>query len=118
MVLPYSTGNCIQHSVINHEGKEYKIECVCVFVCSVEFDSAIPWTVACQSPLSMEFSRQEYWSRLLLPTPWDFPNPGIKHASLVSPALEDRFLTVAPPRKPTCIYVHIYIYNLFISPVK
>ena len=35
--------------------------CVCVCVCSVESDSVIPWTVARQAPLSIEFSRQEYW---------------------------------------------------------
>ena len=33
---------------------------------------AIPWTVACQAPLSMGFSRQEYWSGLPFPSPWDF----------------------------------------------
>ena len=46
-----------------------------------------PWTVALQAPLSMEFSRQEYWSGLPFPTPEDLPNPGIKPASLASPAL-------------------------------
>ena len=35
------------------------------------------WTVACRAPLSMRFSRQEYWSGLLFPTPGDLPNPGI-----------------------------------------
>ena len=35
-----------------------------------------PWTVAYQAPLSMGFSRQEYWSGLPLPSPWDLPNPG------------------------------------------
>ena len=39
---------------------------------------AIPWSVAHQAPLSMEFSRQEYWSGLPLPSPGDRPNPGIK----------------------------------------
>ena len=39
------------------------------------------WTVAHQSPLSMEFSRQEYWSGLLFPSPGDPPNPGIKPGS-------------------------------------
>ena len=39
-----------------------------------------PWTVAQQAPLSMEFSRQEYWSRFPLLTPGDLPNPGIKPA--------------------------------------
>ena len=44
--------------------------CVCVCVsCSVVSDSATPWTVACQVPLSMEFSRQEYWSGLPFPSP-------------------------------------------------
>ena len=40
-----------------------------------------PWTAACQVPLSMEFSRQGYWSRLPFPSPGDLPNPGIKYAS-------------------------------------
>ena len=48
----------------------------------------IPWTIACQTPLSMEFSSQEYWSGLPLPTPRDLSNPGIESASLKSPALE------------------------------
>ena len=51
------------------------------------------WTVACQAPLSMGFSRQEYWSGLPSPTPGDLPNPGIKCMSLMSPALAGRFFT-------------------------
>ena len=43
---------------------------------------AAPWTVACQSPLSMGFSRQEYWSGLSFPSPEDLPDPGIKPMSL------------------------------------
>ena len=43
---------------------------------------ATPWTVAHQSPLSMAFSRQEYWSGLPFPSPEDLPNPGIKLTSL------------------------------------
>ena len=43
----------------------------------------IPWTVALQAPLSMGFSRQEYWSGLPFPTPGNLPNPGIKPASPV-----------------------------------
>ena len=46
---------------------------------------ATPWTVACQAPLSMEFFRQEYWSRLPYPPPGDLLNPGIEPAS---PALQ------------------------------
>ena len=44
-----------------------------------------PWTVAYQAPLSMEFSRQEYWSGLPFPSPGDLPNPGIEPGS---PALQ------------------------------
>ena len=56
-----------------------------------------PWTVDHQAPLSMEFSRQEYWSGLPLPAPGDLPGPGIKPVSLVSPALRGGFFTTAPP---------------------
>ena len=45
----------------------------------------MPWSVACQAPLSMEFSRQEYWSGLPFPSPWDLPNLGIEPQS---PALQ------------------------------
>ena len=56
---------------------------------------ATPWTIACQAPLSMGFSRQEYWSGLPFPSPGDFPNPGIKPASRMSPALAGRFFTTS-----------------------
>ena len=46
----------------------------------------IPWTVACQTPLSMGFFRQEYWSGLTLPPPGDLPNPSIKPGSPASPS--------------------------------
>ena len=64
---------------------------------------ATPWTVARQAPLSMGFSRQEYWSRLPWPSPGDLPNPGIK---LLSPALAVRFFTTGPPGKP---YIHLHM---------
>ena len=48
---------------------------------------AAAWTIAYQAPLSVEFSRQEYWSGLLFPTPGDLSDPGIKPSSLVSPPL-------------------------------
>ena len=52
---------------------------------------ATPWTVACQAPLSMGFSRQEYWSGLPILSPGDLPDPGIKPRS---PALQtDSLLT-------------------------
>ena len=47
-----------------------------------------PWTVARQAPLSMELSRQEYWSELPFPPLGDLPDPGIKPTSFVPPALQ------------------------------
>ena len=52
---------------------------------------ATPWTVAHQSPLSMGFSRQEYWSGLPFPTSGDLPDPRIEPISLVSLALAGGF---------------------------
>ena len=57
----------------------------------------IPWTVAHQAPLSMEFSRQEYWSRLPFPSQGELPNPEIRPRS---PALQADFLLSEPPGKP------------------
>ena len=58
---------------------------------------ATSWTVACQAPLSMEFSRQEYWSGLPFPSPRDLPDPGIKPGSPTF--LADSILS-EPPEKP------------------
>ena len=56
-------------------------------------DSVTPWTIAHQAPLSMGFSRQEYWSGNL-------PDPAIEPASLALPALAGGFFTTVPPGKP------------------
>ena len=53
-----------------------------------------PWTVAHQAPLSMGFSRQEYWSGLPYPPPWDLPDLGIELVSPASPAFAGRFFTI------------------------
>ena len=58
---------------------------------------ATPWTVAQQAPLSMEFSRQEYWSGLTRPPSRDLPNPGIEPRS---PTLQADSLPSEPPGKP------------------
>ena len=65
---------------------------------------AILWAVACQAPLSMEFSRQGYWSGLPFATPRDLLDPGIEPAS---PALAGGFFTTEPPRK----LLHIFLNN-------
>ena len=70
-----------------------------LFSCEVMSDIvAIPWTIACQAPLTMGFSSQKYRSGLPLPSPGDLPDPGIE---LVSPALVGRFFTTEPPGKPS-----------------
>ena len=56
-----------------------------------------PWTVACQAPLSLEFSREEYWSGLPSPTPGDPPNPGMEPRS---PTLQVDSLLSELPGKP------------------
>ena len=65
-------------------------------VASVMSDS-LQLTVAHQTPLSIGFPRQEYWSGLSFSPPGDLSNPGIKPTS---PALAGRFFTTAPPGKP------------------
>ena len=60
---------------------------------AVVSDSVTSWTVARQAPLSVGFSRQEYWRGLPCPPPGDLPNPGIKPESLTSPALAVGFFT-------------------------
>ena len=62
--------------------------------CSVLLNSAMPWTVAHQAPLSMEFSRQEYWSGVPFSSPEDLPNPGSEPRS---PALQADY---SPPSEP------------------
>ena len=60
-----------------------------------------PWTEARQAPLSMAFSRQEYWSGLPCPPPGALPHPGIKPGS---PALQADSLPSEPPGKPLCLW--------------
>ena len=70
---------------LSYEGSPKEMEainsvCVCVSH-SVVSDAVTPQTAAHQAPLSMEFSRQEYWSGLPFPSPGDIPDPGIKPGS-------------------------------------
>ena len=71
-------------------------ESVCLLSCfsCVQLVATL-WTVTCQPPLSMGFSRQEFWSGLPCPSPGDLPNPGTELASLKSPALAGRFFTTS-----------------------
>ena len=68
--------------------------------CSVMSDSGqLPWTVAHEAPLSMEFSRQEYWKGLPFPPPGDLPDLRNEPLSPASLALAGRFLTAELPEK-------------------
>ena len=69
---------------------------VCVLLSCVQL-SATPWTVVLQALLSMEFSRQEYWSEWPFPSLRDPPSPGIKPGS---PVLQSDSLPSEPPGKP------------------
>ena len=70
---------------------------VCVLVSQLWQFFVTPWTVDCQTPLSMEFTRQGYWSVLPFLSPGDLPDPGIEPKS---PALQANSLPSDPPGKP------------------
>ena len=85
-----------------------------------------PWTVACQAPLSMGFSWQEYWNGVPFLPPGNFLTQVSNHCLLhLSPALADRFLLpLAPPGKPNYLLVvsksiqnnYIQLLHRFLSP--
>ena len=78
--------------------------------CSVMSDSSVtPWTIACQAPLSMGFSRQKYQSGLPFLSTGDLPNSGIQPGS---PALQEDSLPSEPPGKP------VYRISLYILDMK
>ena len=83
-----------QHQLFPLNGYQSSVVCACL---KSHFSHvqllAILWTIAPQVPLSMGFSRQEYWSGLPFPSPGDLPDPGIESSSLVSPALAGGFFT-------------------------
>ena len=86
--------------------------CVCVSRCHAKF-FATPWTVAHQASLSMEFSRQEYWSGSPIPSPYDLTDLGIEPGSLAL------LLSIYPLNAKTllCSYrTHFSLKNHFILP--
>ena len=68
---------------------------MCVCAKSLHLCPTVCDPMGCQAPLSMGFSRQEYWSGLPRPPPGDLPDPGIKPVSLMSPALAGGFFTTS-----------------------
>ena len=67
------------------------------------------WTADPQAPLSVGFSRQEYWRRLPFPSPGDLPDPGIKPALPASPALQVDTLWLSCPGSLLCQYHTVFI---------
>ena len=90
MILGRQTG--VNKKALNNKVRE----CVLSRFCRVQL-CVTPWTVARQAPLSVGFSKQEYWSGLLCPSPGDLPNPGIEPATLTSPHWQAGSLQLAPP---------------------
>ena len=76
-----------QHNICKQLWASCHFSCVWLFV--------TPWTIDLQASLSMEFSKQEYWSRLPFPSPRDLPDPGIEPKSPVSPVLAGGFFTTS-----------------------
>ena len=76
--------------------KQNKTENNSVFALNHVWLFATPWTIVWQAPLSMEFSRQEYWSGLSFPPPGDLPNLGMEPESLGSSALAGGVFITAP----------------------
>ena len=73
-----------------------------------------PWTVAYQAPLSMEFSRQEYWSGLPFPSPGDLPDPGNEPGS---PTLQADALPSEPPEKPLGVCLLVWLLSSVLVPL-
>ena len=80
----------------------YKVH-VCACVLSRVQLFVIPWTEAHQASLSMEFPRQESWSRLPFPPPGDLLDSGIEPKSPASPALAGRVFTTEPPGEASVV---------------
>ena len=82
----------------------------CLHACSVVSDSAFPWTVAHQAPLSPGFLRQDSWSGLSFPPLGrDLPDLETEPVSPESPALAAVFFTTEPPGKPHDNVYHVVI---------
>ena len=102
--------NCFHVFLVND--RDCVCVCVCVCVCACARTQSCPILsnpvdcVACQAPLSIDSSRQGYWSGVPFPTAGGLPDPGIE---LASPALADRFFIITPLGK------RIFILFLFES---
>ena len=90
--------------------------CVCAQSLSRVRLFETPWTVAHQAPLSMGFSRQEYWNGLPFPPPGILPGSGMELASPMSPALAGSFFTTEPAGKPVLFHSTSQTLYNFLAP--
>ena len=98
-----------------HHSSRFRVYMHCVLACmqSVVSDSLWPPGLGSyQDPLSMKFSRQEYWSGLPFPPPGDLPDPEIEPKS---PELAGVFFTTKPPGKPIewCVFLFLTYFTLY-----
>ena len=103
-------GPRVSHTEWSKSEREKQISYINAYACMLICFSHVQlfatlWIVVCQAPLSMWFSRQEYWSGLPCPPPGDIPDPAIEPAFLTSPALAGSFFTTS-----TTWETHLYIY--------
>ena len=95
--VPSHLGNCwVEALVQDFRGGCLNAGRACYSLSHVQL-FLVPWAVDCQAPLSIGFSRQEYYSGLPLPSPGDLPDPGIEPRS---PAQQADYLPSEPPGKP------------------
>ena len=83
--------------------------------CSVVSNSATPWTLAHQAPLSMGFSWWEYWNGLPFPPPGDLPKPGIEAMSPLSPALTGGILSTGWKPSASFTLVQVTIIHMIVN---
>ena len=100
---PVSPAPQVDSLPLSHQGSP-AIGVCCVLVTKLSPTLATPRTVACQAPLSMGFTRQEYWSGFPFPSPGDLPDPGIEPRS---PALQADSLPTELQRKPHIWYMSL-----------
>ena len=96
----------IEHSSLCYTVNPCHLFYVCVYVCVVSNTFVTPETVLCQTPLSMGFPSQEYWSGLPFPTPEDVADPGYQsYVSCIGRQMHYHCATWGAP-----LYVYLYIY--------
>ena len=93
---------------------DFTLLCVCAWLLSCVQFLMKPWTVNCQAPLFIEFSRQEYWIWVPFPSPVDLPDPGIKPSSPAASVLAGGLFTFEPPGLTQVILLSLHLLLLIL----